>query len=79
MQLLNPQTPWDISIRYAILDLVTWAKLDRLAVTAASALGFTEKKAPIPSLIIPGRQLNENVLPTYSKSNIYVVLLRSYK
>lgn len=48
MQLLNPQTPWGISIRNAILGLVAWAKLDRLAIAAASALGFTEKKAPIP-------------------------------
>lgn len=48
MQLLNPQTPWGISIRNAILGFVTWAKLDRLAITTASALGFTEKKVPMP-------------------------------
>ena len=48
MQLLNPQTSWGISIRNAILGFVTWAKLDRLAITAASALGFTEKKVSMP-------------------------------
>ena len=48
MQLSNPQTLWGIRIRNAILGFVTWTKLDRLAVTLASALGFTETKIPMP-------------------------------
>jgi 2-polyprenyl-6-methoxyphenol hydroxylase-like FAD-dependent oxidoreductase len=48
MQLFNPQTLCGIRIRNAILSFVTWAKLDRLAIAVASALGFTEKKAPMP-------------------------------
>jgi len=47
MQLLNPQTQWGIRIRNVVLGFVTWTKLDRLAITVASALGFTEKKVPI--------------------------------
>jgi 2-polyprenyl-6-methoxyphenol hydroxylase-like FAD-dependent oxidoreductase len=48
MQILNPQTRWGITIRNLILGFVTWAKLDRLAMSAAAALGFKEKKAPLP-------------------------------
>ena len=48
MQYLNPQTLWGIRIRNAVLGFVTGTKLDRLAMAAASALGFTEKKAPMP-------------------------------
>jgi 2-polyprenyl-6-methoxyphenol hydroxylase-like FAD-dependent oxidoreductase len=48
MQLLNPQTQWGIRIRNTILGFVTWMKLDRLAMAIASAVGFTEKKAPLP-------------------------------
>ncbi|EXJ78990.1 hypothetical protein A1O3_08490 [Capronia epimyces CBS 606.96] len=48
MQLFNPQTQWGIRIRNAILAFVTRTKLDRLAMAGASALGFTEKKAPMP-------------------------------
>ncbi|KIM96408.1 hypothetical protein OIDMADRAFT_148276 [Oidiodendron maius Zn] len=48
MLLLNPQTQWGIRIRNGILGMVTWTKLDRLVMTAASALGFTEKKVSMP-------------------------------
>ncbi len=48
MQVFNPQTLWGIRIRNAILGFVTWTKLDRLAITVGSALGFTEKKVPMP-------------------------------
>ena len=48
MQILNPQTLWGIRIRNAILGFVTWTMLDRLAIAGASALGFTEKKIPMP-------------------------------
>lgn len=55
MQLLNPQTLWGIRIRNAILFFVTWTKLDRLAITVASALGFTEKKVPMPDYQWPAK------------------------
>ncbi|KAF2805281.1 uncharacterized protein BDZ99DRAFT_511310 [Mytilinidion resinicola] len=55
MQLLNPQTVWGIRIRDAILGFVTWARLDRLTMGVASALGFTEKKAPMPDYQWPAR------------------------
>lgn len=48
MQLLNPQTSWGISIRNTILGFVSLTRLDRLAMTAGSMLGFTEKKVPMP-------------------------------
>lgn len=48
MQYMNPQTPWGIGIRNAILGFVAWTKLDRLVMTAGSALGFTEKKVAMP-------------------------------
>ena len=48
MLLLNPQTQWGIRIRNVILGMVTWTKLDRLVMTVASALGFTEKKVSMP-------------------------------
>ena len=48
MQIINPQTQWGIRIRNAIFGFVTWTKLDRLAITVCSALGFTEKKVPMP-------------------------------
>jgi 2-polyprenyl-6-methoxyphenol hydroxylase-like FAD-dependent oxidoreductase len=47
MQLLNPQTQWGLKVRNAILGFVTGAKLDRLAMAAASVMGFTEKKVPM--------------------------------
>ena len=55
MQLLNPQTLWGIRIRNAILGFVTWTKLDRLAMAVASALGFTEKKVPMPDYQWPAK------------------------
>jgi 2-polyprenyl-6-methoxyphenol hydroxylase-like FAD-dependent oxidoreductase len=55
MQLLNPQTLWGIRIRNAILGFVTWTKLDRLAIAVASALGFTEKKVPMPDYQWPAK------------------------
>ena len=48
MQILNPQTLWGIRIRNAILGFVTWSRLDRLAIAVGSALGFAEKKVPMP-------------------------------
>ena len=48
MQILNPQTLWGIRIRNAVLGFVTWSRLDRLVITVAAALGFTEKKVPMP-------------------------------
>jgi 2-polyprenyl-6-methoxyphenol hydroxylase-like FAD-dependent oxidoreductase len=55
MQLLNPQTLWGIRIRNAILGFVTWTKLDGLAIAVASALGFTEKKVPMPDYQWPAK------------------------
>ena len=48
MQILNPQTLWGIRIRNAVLGFVTWSRLERLVITVGAALGFTEKKAPMP-------------------------------
>ena len=48
MQLANPQTQWGINVRNRILGFVTWTRLDRLVMTGAVALGFTEKKLPMP-------------------------------
>lgn len=55
MQYLNPQTLWGIRIRNAILGTVTWTKLDRLAMAVALALGFTEKKIPMPDYQWPAK------------------------
>lgn len=48
MQLLNPQTQWGIGVRNMVLRFVTGTKLDKLAMTVAAKLGFTEKKFPMP-------------------------------
>lgn len=48
MQLLNPQTAWGIGIRDAVLGFVTWIRLDQLAMSVASLIGFTEKKVVMP-------------------------------
>ncbi|KAK4691453.1 hypothetical protein P7C71_g5549, partial [Lecanoromycetidae sp. Uapishka_2] len=48
IKLLNPQTLWGVRISRAILRLVTWTMLDKLAMTVAPMLGFAEKKAPMP-------------------------------
>ncbi|RDL41638.1 Uncharacterized protein BP5553_01617 [Venustampulla echinocandica] len=48
MQILNPQTQRGIRIRNVILGFVTSMKLDRLAMTVASALGIVQKKIPMP-------------------------------
>ncbi|KAL8676554.1 MAG: hypothetical protein Q9186_006934 [Xanthomendoza sp. 1 TL-2023] len=48
MQWFNPQTWWGIRIRNMILGSVTGLRLDKLAMLAASALGYTEKKASMP-------------------------------
>ncbi|RDW70976.1 hypothetical protein BP6252_07539 [Coleophoma cylindrospora] len=55
MQLLNPQTQWGIKVRNAVLGFVTGMKLDRLGMAAAAALGFTEKKAPMPDYEWPDK------------------------
>jgi len=55
MQLFNPQTQWGIRIRNAIFGFVTWTRLDRLAVAGASALGFTDKKFPMPDYQWPDK------------------------
>lgn len=48
MQYANPQTLLGIRIRNTILRFVTWAMIDKLAMSVAFRLGFTEKKAPMP-------------------------------
>ncbi|KAL8802864.1 MAG: hypothetical protein Q9182_003551 [Xanthomendoza sp. 2 TL-2023] len=48
MQWFNPQSWWGIRIRNLILGSVTGLKLDKLAMLAASALGYTEKKVSMP-------------------------------
>ena len=55
MQMLNPQTLWGIKIRNAVLGFVTWSKLDRLAITVGAALGFVEKKVPMPDYPWPAQ------------------------
>ena len=55
MQLFNPQTLWGIRIRNTIFGFVTLTRLDRLAMAIGSALGFTEKKAPMPDYQWPAR------------------------
>jgi 2-polyprenyl-6-methoxyphenol hydroxylase-like FAD-dependent oxidoreductase len=55
MQLLNPQTLRGIRIRNAVFWFVTWTKLDRLAMIVSSALGFTEKKFPLPDYQWPAK------------------------
>lgn len=59
MQLLNPQTQWGIRIRNAVLGFVTGTRLDRLAMTVASALGFAEKKVAMPEYPWPTPALVE--------------------
>ncbi|KAL8899559.1 MAG: hypothetical protein Q9207_006131 [Kuettlingeria erythrocarpa] len=49
MQWMNPQTWWGISIRNALLGVLTTLKLDKLGMLVASATGFaTEKKVAMP-------------------------------
>lgn len=48
LQLLNPQTGLGIGVRNLILGFVTLVKLDKLGMAVASALGFVEKKVPLP-------------------------------
>ena len=55
MQLLNPQTWWGIRIRDTILRFVMWTRLDRLAMAVIPALGFTEKKVPMPDYQWPAK------------------------
>ena len=55
MQYLNPQTRWGLRTRDAILGFVTWAKLDRMAIAAASVVGFTEQKFPLPDYQWPAK------------------------
>ena len=55
MQWLNPQTRWGLRIRDAILRFVFWAKLDTMAMAAASALGFKEEKTPLPDYQWPAK------------------------
>lgn len=55
IQLLNPQTLWGIRIRDAIMGFVFWTKLDRLAMAVAPALGFTDKKVPMPDYQWPAK------------------------
>lgn len=55
MQILNPQTRWGLRIRDAILGFVTWTKLDTMAIAAASVLGFTEQKFPLPDYQWPDK------------------------
>ena len=57
MQLFNPKTWWGVRIRNAILGFVTWMMLDRLAMAVFSALGFTEKKAPMPDYQWPAQRM----------------------
>jgi 2-polyprenyl-6-methoxyphenol hydroxylase-like FAD-dependent oxidoreductase len=63
MQLLNPQTKLGLKIRNAILGSVIWAKLDRLVLAVAPALGFTEKKVNMPNYQWP----KEDATPNDSK------------
>jgi 2-polyprenyl-6-methoxyphenol hydroxylase-like FAD-dependent oxidoreductase len=55
MQLFIPQTQWGIGIRNAIVWFVTWTKLDRLVMTLAWTLGFTEKKVSMPDYPWPAK------------------------
>ena len=55
MQYVNPQTQWGIRIRNVILGFVTWLKLDKLVIAVASALGFAEKKVPMPDYQWPAK------------------------
>lgn len=48
MQLLNPQTRWGISLRNAIIWLITTMKLPQLAVLVAAKLGFAERPFALP-------------------------------
>jgi len=54
-QLLNPQTLWGVSIRNTLLAWITWTKFDRVALKLAWALGFTEKKIPMPDYLWPSK------------------------
>lgn len=49
MHFFNPQTQWGIDLRNSVMAFVTWIRLDRLALSLSSVLGFTEKKAPMPA------------------------------
>jgi 2-polyprenyl-6-methoxyphenol hydroxylase-like FAD-dependent oxidoreductase len=55
MQFFNPQTLRGIAMRNAVLGFVTKTKLDRLVMTLASMLGFTEKKVSMPDYQWPAR------------------------
>lgn len=48
MQYLNPQTEWGVYIRDCLLGFVTWSRLDKLAMSVASTVGFSEKKLAMP-------------------------------
>ncbi|TVY68971.1 Uncharacterized protein LSUE1_G009394 [Lachnellula suecica] len=48
MQFAHPQTALGIKARNMLFGFVTWARLDRVALTVSAALGLTEKKAPLP-------------------------------
>lgn len=56
MQLLNPQSQWGITLRNAILTVVTGIRLDKLVINAAAAFGFTEKKPHMPEYTWPPQQ-----------------------
>ncbi|KAL8804797.1 MAG: hypothetical protein Q9223_005578 [Gallowayella weberi] len=55
MQWFNPQTWWGIRIRNFILGSVTGLKLDKLAMMAGSALGYSEKKVSMPDYPWPAK------------------------
>ena len=55
MQWLNPQTRWGLRIRDAFLRFALWAKLDKVAVAAASALGVVEQKSILPDYPWPAK------------------------
>lgn len=53
MQWFAPQTQWGISLRNWLFTIAFGLKLDWVAMTAASKLGFTEKKLNMPDYAWP--------------------------
>ena len=57
MQLFHPQTAWGVAIKNTVVRLVTWMRLDKLAMMVASLVGFTEKKLSMPDYPWPAESI----------------------
>lgn len=53
MQLGNPQSAWGLTVRNAVLMVVTRLKIDKLVMSAGAYFGFTEAKLKMPDYAWP--------------------------